>query len=395
MKLRDVVPGALLVLLIGAGTLKSLPALAGLPFDLTAGIAGALGVATCFAWFGGLFRFPPGTVAWLVLVLTFLLPGALAVSGTYAELKVLGIFALTLPAMLAASFLMRRPGRVHGLLWASVGLGVVLAVLVFLGATATDVTTVDAAGTIAVARLTGAGLMALTVLTVTRQVRLTIAIPVGLLIMTPMIATGSRGPVLAVVLTGGLLLLLNRGRGLAATSFVLAALGFAGWWTYDHASPAARERFGLLFQADRGSSVNVRIDLLHQAWAIAQEQLLGIGWGGLAHHLYPLAPYPHNIVLEVAAEGGWIALATLVVVWLVAASRAYQLRSDPAALGALALLVYWTLNAMVSGDLNDNRGVFVLIGVCLALKLRERPDGRAVDADEETRRGRPHVAVNR
>jgi O-antigen ligase len=105
---------------------------------------------------------------------------------------------------------------------------------------------------------------------------------------------------------------------------------------------------------------------------------VGLGPGGynlsLGYGDAPRGMYPHNIVLEFAAEYGLLGLAAFLFLCGLAlrnAVSALRRGTDRAGLvtGALgfAVLVYCLANAIVSGDINDNRLLFTAIGLCAAL----------------------------
>jgi O-antigen ligase len=85
------------------------------------------------------------------------------------------------------------------------------------------------------------------------------------------------------------------------------------------------------------------------------------------------AQYPHNMILEVLAEGGVLALIGLAVLLTISWKR---LRKNSADLGGQITLGLWLLafgSAMTSSDIVGNRFVWVMIGVGLSLPSIIKP----------------------
>lgn len=106
---------------------------------------------------------------------------------------------------------------------------------------------------------------------------------------------------------------------------------------------------------------------------------LGVGWAGLEPILRPIGRYPHNLFLEVGAEGGVLAALALLALLAAAVSRSFKAAraGDDSVVPVVALLVFWLVNAMVSGDANDNRGVFVFAAAALMVRGARQPEAGA------------------
>jgi O-antigen ligase len=135
-------------------------------------------------------------------------------------------------------------------------------------------------------------------------------------------------------------------------------------WVVWRGVPRTLERLLRLFVSGPGESLSGRFELYERAlrtWVAAP--LRGQGIGSFAAQA-PL-PYPHNVFLEVLTETGVIGFALVAVLLLV--STAHLLRLYLHTPGAEQFLVtttflYFLVNATVSGDLPDNRMLFVLAG---------------------------------
>lgn len=76
--------------------------------------------------------------------------------------------------------------------------------------------------------------------------------------------------------------------------------------------------------------------------------------------------YPHNLILETCAELGLLGVTLFVVLCifgLKALGPLDRIRSDPRRLLILVLFVGAFLNAMISGDIPDNRVLFGVLGL--------------------------------
>ncbi|RMD88893.1 MAG: O-antigen ligase domain-containing protein, partial [Calditrichaeota bacterium] len=99
--------------------------------------------------------------------------------------------------------------------------------------------------------------------------------------------------------------------------------------------------------------------------------LIGNGIGSFAREIYAFdfRWYPHNIFFEILSEQGMIGLVFflfLIGSTGVAASRIIQSTSGnqrKIAITFLVLFIYFLLCAQFSGDLNDNRRIWFLIGL--------------------------------
>ncbi len=136
-----------------------------------------------------------------------------------------------------------------------------------------------------------------------------------------------------------------------------------------------------------------RLFLVEQSLTLIARHPLGIGWGGFASTptaeaaYFGRFAYPHNILLEVLVEGGWLAGLMLIglVIWSV---RGFLLTSDgPQGAALYALGTYWFLVAQTSGDLNGNRMTWVtlLLGVVLHSQASRGPAGPVPITGSDTR----------
>ena len=190
---------------------------------------------------------------------------------------------------------------------------------------------------------------------------------------------GGRGPLLATCLPalvpllyglrfrkGGRVAVARYAKPLAVSLAVggLATIYFASTMVF-----STLKRMSGLFSGSFGASITIRLDMYRQALQIWSEHLfLGAGIGGwpvLAGN-GDVKMYPHNMILEVLAELGLVGLSLLCLLVGTAFWRFWKnhdLRRAPWAMLIFLLFLNAFLNAMVTGDLTDNRIVFAFLGL--------------------------------
>ncbi|GAA1680844.1 hypothetical protein GCM10010977_21280 [Citricoccus zhacaiensis] len=184
--------------------------------------------------------------------------------------------------------------------------------------------------------------------------------------------TGSRGPLISAGVAIVFALLVSRRIASPATRVVGVSGLIAGVYLLFRGE--GLDSSNRIFSQDSSG----RDSLWSESLDIALTTPGGVGFGGLYGHV-TLTPgaavtgytqYSHNILLETAVEGGWIALAGILVV--LAISFRYLLQESNTQTGAL-LLTVWTfafINALSSSDLVGNRLLWVMVAVGLGLELR-------------------------
>jgi len=322
--------------------------------------------------------------------------------GDYGRDKLLRFALLTGLATFAPFALVRTRA---GLRWFA-GTVVVLGMLMPLAGTVTgEGLRAFGATHIATGRAVGFGLLAALYLLLDRPrtaaVRVALLVAAGILGLG-LLYSGSRGSMVALVasLAGfGLVSFgLKKGRrwaltGLAAVAVLLAVVSVA--------VPAATELMNhrlaqVLTDTQTVGAALGRLQRAEDAIGLFRSSpVLGVGIGGfdMARGFGDAArgDYAHNILLEVACELGLAGLAALfVLIWTglsssVGAMRRSHGRQEFALATMLFLtLAYFLVNAMFSGDLNDNRLLFAGIGFSAALAPRNQGSGtRGPEHDPE------------
>ncbi|MFL5758483.1 MAG: O-antigen ligase family protein [Thermomicrobiales bacterium] len=207
----------------------------------------------------------------------------------------------------------------------------------------------------------------------------------GLLGLT--FATGSRGPALFLLLVMFAMpfasVLSQRLRAISpkliVALLVVLVAAVPVWHRLQSSDIPFVQRFGLLTQADRGVSVDLREDNYQLAIELSRQtswQANGTGFWAVALGDGETQAYPHNIFLEILVEQGAFGLAVFVlfviavlftgVRRLTTGEESFQ---DAAmTLGAFCCFLFALLAAQTSGDLYDNRTIFFFGAVILALR---------------------------
>jgi len=380
-------------LFLTAGYFKSDPRLAWIPLDLTVGLAALLMIAVVHS----LASEPLKLNAALPLALALFVVMSVSLMFTtwtpYAVEKVSRFYTLTLIAFLAPVFLVRDLEEARRLFnsLCIVGLAITLdASLTLFGSLGTTNAAfrlnTGGASTISLARIAGTAGVWLIVSTLQGSTRQLLTTSIGVAAITiAMLGNGSRGPLLAIVLSLCAAMILfyraderaiGRGIGIAVIIVFSVVIGFA------IAPSQSRQRISSFLSDPTGAneedsqSVEIRKDASGIALVEIGKSPLGLGWGGfdalsIAHNA-PVV-YPHNLLLEVFVETGWLSGLFLCGLLAYAFYRAALLgvltqRTEANAL--FTLLLFSFINSLVSGDLNDNRILFTLMTTALALPLR-------------------------
>lgn len=198
-----------------------------------------------------------------------------------------------------------------------------------------------------------------------------------------MLTSGARGPLLATALSLAMLIPLGfrLSPGVRVTirrhlpRFLLLlvagaaiALGFSDNLA-SRATTVARLR--LLFTQDGGGASAVgRVDFYQAAveyWT--DSPLVGHGTGSfpVMYGLGDVRGYPHNLFLEVLVEQGLVGVSLLLILLVtpfMGLGRNWaSWFGDPQSVVVLLIFVVVLLNAQVSGDLTDNRPLFMAVGL--------------------------------
>lgn len=358
-----------------AGYIKGLPALASLGVDLTGLFAAVVALAVLLQVARG--RTMSRSVLLLAVCwLTFLVGAAGGLWYEGGPYKVALLFTVTLLCALAPSWLMGSEQSRRWLLPAVVVAGLCMAAALMLNPDREVESlygrlTLEGSNSIGTARVVGAGAAVALVMGLAGRGRRWLWLAAAVVMAAVLMLVGSRGPFVGLLVAVVVALLFGgKARGrlgvcvlgiLAGASLVLIVI---------RSQNRAAERIGSLITG--ASSDDTRLALVNQCLEVISGHPLGVGWGGFSEvalrgSLQGQYSYPHNIVLEIAAEGGWLAAAAFLVI--VAVSLAGFLRHAQTRDGAalLSMGVYWIVVAQTSGDVNANRMTWVMVGLGVVL----------------------------
>jgi len=359
-----------------AGVLKAGPTLSRLPVDLTLLAGGGLAWVLLRAWIRGA-RAASGrglglTGLWYA---TFLPGAALAAPTSYAFQKVATLFSFSLLASLAPFVLVQEEEDLRPFLDAVALFCLVLTADGLLGAGGGAQRLETAGGgTIALGRSAGF-LFLFGALLLARPGPLSLPI-LGLTGAAAVAAvfSGSRGPMAGAVLALALTFALGRrGAGMAVRKLLLCggAVALAVGLSLALAPPGSLRRTASFLRGEFGASEQYRAVAARASWERLGSDPWGAGWGGFAALVDldggTVRQYPHNLLLEVTLESGWAcgACTALVLGAALGAARSRTDRNEGRIL--FAGLVFWIINALVSGDVNDNRPLFAFVSAALCL----------------------------
>lgn len=368
----------LLAGLMFVGSVKATPALAWLPVDPTAIIAAIVAVL-CVVQVLRRMYVPRGTLVSLLFMLT-LVPGVLPADWSpIAQDKITRLFTITLVSLVGPTILLgaRRAQRVFVLTTAWIALG--LTALSMLSSPDPTLGGRLSLGddTIGLARVAGTYVVIGSCIYLYGLRRRVLALVGAAICTLAVVGSGSRGPaiatVIALVFSVGVLGTSRRADRIRRSALILACVVIAIPLVVSLSPGSAVQRFVQAVSTDPGHSVLLRQYMYDHSLAFTMTNPIGVGWGNISTVIGQVdegtggVQYSHNVLLEAAVEGGWLALIGLVALIGFSARAAFTRRQqfEPGVLSAL--LVFWVVAASFSGDLNSNRSLFVIAGACLAL----------------------------
>jgi O-antigen ligase len=204
-----------------------------------------------------------------------------------------------------------------------------------------------------------------------------VALPITLVAL---VGAGSRGPTLAFLVGLITLVALTAVSGRARRRLLVVAAAMVGAAVVIPIvvpGSAIGRSLSTIIGSASGLSSNGRSDL----WSIAYNDFarhvwFGIGTGGFSA-LVPGLPYPHNLVLELSLEVGIIgglAVVAMIVMFMRRLVAAWQRTTGSRQIEVtllIALLASAVVNAMFSGAIMDNSGVWLWGGLGLGVYALE------------------------
>jgi O-antigen ligase len=368
-------------LLFFAGDVKGNPDLAWIPFDLTAAV-GALALVLAImsiiarngkisiqvAWMLALFAAISASITWTQFT-------------PYAVEKITRLFTVSLIAALLPAFMVFRLQQVRLFITSIVASGMLISVggllqLIrgeFIGGRMSGIS----ADTIGLGRNSGIALVGLyTLVGCSGKRRIWLAV-FCLPLLLVLLGSGSRGPAFSALGVIALVTLhwaRNNVRGVLVAALLLAAGVIVIAQNPPLLPKLSVDRIVDFMENRYDSSAEERILAGRAALAEISKTPFGLGLGGFAQ-IYNYGSvtdhiYPHNIVLELAVESGWLSALLFTFIVAIGVRRAYQCAViEPSLRPFFAVFLFTIGNSLVSGDLNDNKIIYALL--CIALMSRE------------------------
>ena len=199
----------------------------------------------------------------------------------------------------------------------------------------------------------GAGLIITAWMLWQRRLAVWVGIPIAAVLAVGIFLAGSRGPTIGCALGIVILAFFSQRQRARRAVFVVGAfvVGIFGLSQIDAVSATRLGEFIAHPMKDVDGSL--RENVLARTFTVIIENPGGVGYGNWQSSTGSYLRWPHNLFLELIAEGGWaiggILIATVLFVGVRLVRRA---RRSPEVSLALALLLAETFAVCVSGDLN-------------------------------------------
>lgn len=316
---------------------------------------------------------------WLVGLWALMLYGAGVADNGYGSGKALKFFSITLLAALAPPILIRDAHDARRFFNALLLVGVIVCAnaLSNVGQLGQyDRLTAFDANTIALGRGVGLGLLLALVLWLNGAISGWASFVLLVPLSYTLIASGSRGPLFAVVtgLLPSLIYSFRRASGVRRAGSLMVILLGLGTLALPFIPRQSLSRIQTTLSGDLDRSSSVRAEAIQYTPPQIANYPMGVGFGGFEEYvaLSPSAApisYPHNVFLEVGLEAGWLPLGGLIGLLLLAMWRSGVAIRSGQVTGALALalLLFALVNSSVSGDINDNKLLWAALGLGLAV----------------------------
>jgi O-antigen ligase len=376
-------PQLLLALFLVAGGLKTAPFLSGVPVDLTlltaAGVLVAVGLRASRP--DGLHPFPPASVLAIALAALIALSVLWAPDPALALDKAYRFEIFTLLAFYAPLVLVRSRSDLTRLMIFLVATSLLIALTAVPGKYPNQPLTIAGGKSeIELALYAGAGVVAAVgylMLVSKSRWRVLWVIPAVVMANT-VIEAGSRGALIGSMVTlvviGVMVVARSRTR-YVPVAFGVAAVVAAVVVGSQLTGPAAAKYQGLFGGEAPVQTLGKRNFLMRSGIEIARDYPMGRGAAG--YEADTGFAYPHNALVEVAAEQGIIGLGLLLALIVAAFRSALRAREgplSPEAIVVIGLLIILVADAMVSQTFTQFRLLWFAFGLAFAVTWIGRDD---------------------
>jgi O-antigen ligase len=363
-----------------AGIFKPNPESGHSAFDLT--VLTALITLGCVAWtFFRVRRQPVGPFLLLLFFFLLFIPTLFWMDwSSYAVEKVSRFYTLTLLATVVPLYLVRTNEELRRFLSGFVFLCTVVAaaalvVMVSQGSELDRLMVLDAT-TIMTGRAVGAVTLVASLAWFEGCTNRFVVGIVLVILPTVLVATGAKGPIVAtpLALFATLLLLRAKVRPYLTRLLLICLLGAGVFYLSLPIIPwTSLFRVGTFVAGQMGSSELDRVSFYADSLEGIKKSPEGLGLGGFASKFGvggdEVREFPHNIVLEVFLEGGWVAglyFMFLVVFGLARIYSAARNRGAPFIHKLVfCLIIFFLANDLVSGELNDSKVLLAFMGLAI------------------------------
>lgn len=312
---------------------------------------------------------------WPILLLWIFFAGSavwLPIGIDYGQEKLAGLATLTLLSVVGGALLISDHDGLKAWNRSLIIFGAIIGVfqLVSPSESSMDVGRLVAEGsnTIAAGRAAGAAALVLLVLALAHKgIKKAVFLIATLPFIGFILATATRGAAIAVLI-GWLAVLFTARRSKVSIFPLVVLVSSYAVWVYVASLGFFTERLTLLGK----DSSEARLILYRLTLDSILSAPIGLGWGRI-RDVYDLSgelpagiyEYPHNIVLEITSEAGWFAGICFVVLVVIALQRVLVMRDEVEFQVLFGLVVFFLINALVSGDVNSNRGLWVVVGAAV------------------------------
>lgn len=187
-----------------------------------------------------------------------------------------------------------------------------------------------------------------------------------------LLLSAARGPFVALILSLLLSELLTRERNQRTIVGILLLAVFLVLLARSSVIEPMIGRFAGLAVEDGSIGLGTRGPLFSAAIRTIRSTPTGVGTGNFGSVVGTAGrDYPHNILLELGAEDGWFALATILLLVIVNARYAMMLIRRGRGVPIALLFLFALASAMFSGDINDHRLLWATIGAMQRIIVRK------------------------
>ncbi len=224
---------------------------------------------------------------------------------------------------------------------------------------------------------------------------------IALLCAVAVLYTGSRGPIVGMVLCVLVMAFWLKGGQKLAWAMWLCVFGFIGIPLALALTPRSYTNrvVELLGHGEIGTSAEARLDYARFVLRNASISMLGHGSGSFAVDIGgdDARGYPHNLLLEMWYECGLVGLGLSSAFVIGAGVMGWRLRKSVpehlhlAAMLAFLLYFFCLCEAMKSGDMSDNRYLWLYAGVAAAVCGIARREGAVPSVEDLGVNSRPLI----